>query len=132
MAKATRKTATAPRAEQPPLEGVVIPDGAKLPQDHKEKDAKETHKVVTVRGKEWSVPLDALDDFELLDDLNALDQRDDPTRLPAVLRRLLGGDQWKLAMEVLREKESGRVRTEAGASFVMELIQALNPNSSRS
>jgi hypothetical protein len=81
-----------------------------------------------VRGKTWVVPADALDDFELLDDLNALEQRADATRLPSVLRRLLG-DQWRDAMDVLRDKDTGRVSVEAGAEFVMELMGALNPNS---
>lgn len=132
MGKTTKKTAAAPRAEQPPLEGVVIPAGAKVPQDHLPKSEQENDvRVVKVRGKEWKIPTASLDDFELLDDLNALDQRGDPTRMPAVLRRLLG-DQWSDAMETLRDKETGRVSVSDGADFVMELMGALDPNSSGS
>lgn len=119
-----KKTAAAP------LEGVVVPPNVKQPQDHKAKDTPGV-RTVEVRGRTWSVPLDALDDFELLDDLNALDQREDPTRLPAVLRRLLG-DQWRQAMDVLRDEETKRVTVTAGAEFVFELMTALDPNSSRS
>ena len=113
----------------PSVEGVVLPDGAKIPQDHKAKATPAPETVsATVRGVEWTVPADALDDFELLDDLNALDQKNDVTRMPSVLRRLLG-DQWREAMELLRDKDSGRVSVESGAEFVFELMGALNPNS---
>ena len=111
------------------VEGTVVPDNVKNPQDHKAKATPAPEVLTaTVRGVEWSVPADALDDFELLDDLNALDQKGDATRLPAVLRRLLG-DQWRDAMDVLRDEGTGRVSVEAGAEFVMELMGALNPNS---
>ena len=107
----------------------VVPDGVKKPQDRKPKaEPKPETLTATVNGKDWSVPADALDDFELLDDLNALEQRNDATRLPSVLRRLLG-DQWRDAMETLRDKDSGRVSVEAGSKFVMDLMGALNPNS---
>ena len=113
----------------PSVEGVVLPDGAKVPQDHKAKATPTPEALTaTVRGVEWTVPADALDDFELLDDLNALEQKNDVTRLPAVLRRLLG-DQWRDAMEAMRDEGTGRVSVEDGAEFVMELMGALNPNS---
>ena len=116
-------------AKAPSVEGVILPDGAKIPQDHKAKATPAPETVsATVRGVEWTVPADALDDFELLDDLNALDQKNDVTRMPSVLRRLLG-DQWREAMELLRDKDSGRVSVESGAEFVFELMGALNPNS---
>lgn len=118
--KSTAKKATAPKA---------VPAGAKLPQDHKAKDEPAPDvRVVTVRGKEFRIPVAVMDDFELLDDLNALDQREDATRMPAVLRRLVG-DQWGEAMNLLRDKDTGRVTIEAGSEFVMELVEALNPNS---
>lgn len=122
--KKTTKKATAPRA---------VPAGAKVPQDHKvAADAPEQAFLeVELNGHTWKVPKDAMDDFELLDDLNALDQQEDPTRLPAVLRRFLG-DQWKEAMDTLRDKDTGRVTVEAGTVFFYDLMKALNPNSSRS
>jgi len=121
--------ATETKAKAPSVEGVVLPDGVKVPQDHKAKATPAPETVsAEVRGKTWTVPSDALDDFELLDDLNALDQKNDVTRMPSVLRRLLG-DQWRDAMEILRDEDTGRVSVEAGAEFVFELMGALNPNS---
>jgi hypothetical protein len=107
--------------------------GARTPQDHQAKKpvVPEGKLGATVRGKLWLVDEEALDDFELLDDLNALDQRSDPTRMPAVLRRLLQ-DQWSEAMDVLRDKDTGRVTVEAGSQFVFDLMEELNPNSSSS
>ena len=105
-----------------------IPAGVKVPQDRKPKDEPKPETLTAaVKGREWSVPSDALDDFELLDDLNALEQRGDVTRLPSVLRRLLG-EQWRDAMDVMRDETTGRVSVEAGSEFVMELMGALNPN----
>lgn len=127
---ATAKKAAAPRAEKV-HEGVVIPDGVKVPEDHKAKQQNGV-RTVEVRGKQWDIQEDVLDDFELLDDLNALDQRDDATRMPSVLRRLLGDAQWKQAMDLLRDPDTKRVGMKDGAEFVMELMGALNPNSSAS
>lgn len=107
----------------------AVPDGVKQPTDRKPKDEPKPETLTAhVRGRDWTVPADALDDFELLDDLNALEQRGDVTRLPSVLRRLLG-DQWRDAMEALRDESTGRVTVEAGSEFVMALMGALNPNS---
>ncbi len=120
----------------------VIPDTVKQPQDHLPPAAEPEpapDRVVTVRGLTWVVPAEALDDFELLDDLDRLGTNRDGTRLPAILRRLLpdlpdpaGGilpvSQWRAAMDVLRGA-NGRVTTEAGELFVADLMAALNPNS---
>ena len=107
----------------------LAPKAAKQPQDHKPKaESKPETLTGHVRGRDWTVLTEALDDFELLDDLNALEQKGDPTRLPSVLRRLLG-EQWRDAMDAMRNTETGRVSIEAGSEFVMDLMGALNPNS---
>lgn len=111
-------------------ENTTIPPNAKQPQDHKPKASeddtpKELH--VTVRGLELTVMSDALDDFELLDDLNELEQNENPGRLPSILRRLVG-DQWKTVVNHLRG-DNGRVSVEDGAEFVGEVLEALNPSS---
>ena len=108
----------------------TIPANVKQPEDHKPKaedddTPKELH--VTVRGIELTVMSDALDDFELLDDLNELEQNENPGRLPSILRRLVG-DQWKKVVDNLRG-ENGRVSVEEGAKFVGEVLEALNPSS---
>lgn len=106
-----------------------IPANAKKPEDHKSKaeDAVPEELTVTVRGLELKVMSDALDDFELLDDLNELEQNDNPGRLPSILRRLVG-DQWKKVIEHLRG-ENGRVSVEDGSEFIGEVLEALNPSS---
>lgn len=106
-------------------EKTAVPATAKKPQDRKPKD--DGTMTVTVRGVELTVDREAFDDFELLDDLNAL-ENGSPQRLPSVLRRLVG-DQWGKVMDGLRDKDTGRVSAEAGAGFVGELMEALNPNS---
>lgn len=101
----------------------------KQPQDRKPKqaDLPETM-TATVRGTEWTVSVDALDDFELVDAFLQLQEGEDVTRLPFILRRLLG-DQWKQAMDTLRSEDTGRVSIEDGAKFAGELMEALSPNS---
>lgn len=105
-----------------------IPDGAKKPTDHKAKAEDEpTTRAVTVRGVDITVPVDALNDFELLDDLNELEQRQNAARMPAILRRLVG-EQWREVMDAARDPESGRVTIEAGADLVREIMEGLSPN----
>jgi hypothetical protein len=130
MATTTRKTA----AKKTTAARSATARAAKAPQDHKPKaELDEGSVTVEVRGEKWTVQKEVMDDFELLDDLNALDQRDDATRMPSVLRRFLGDEQFTKAMDVLRkESKVGRVTIEAGSEFVWDLMAALNPNSSRS
>ena len=104
-----------------------VPKNAKKPEDHKPKADKPKMIEVTVNGLDLTIDPDALDDFELLDDLNALDQDEDATRLPSLLRRLLG-DQYRPAIDSLRG-ENGRVSVEAGMNFLQEVMEAINPNS---
>ena len=73
------------------------------------------------------VPDEALDDFEVLDDIRAVQDDNDPSRLPSLLRRLVG-DQYREVLKALKGP-NGRVTTEAGSTFVMDLFQALSPNS---
>lgn len=109
-----------------------IPSTAKKPADKKAKKAEAPKTVTaTVRDIDWVIPIEALDDFELIDAFAQMEEGDEAavTRIPFVLRRLLG-DQWKRAMGVLRDPETGRVTIEDGSTFVGELVQELqNPNS---
>lgn len=107
-------------------DGTDIPVGAKQPTDRKPKAKDDNVIKITVRGIELEVLKDALDDFELLDDLNELEQNENPARLPSVLRRLIGS-QWKMAMNSLRG-ENGRVSVEDGAEFVGEILEAVSPS----
>lgn len=99
----------------------------KKPQDHKPKvETIDGVSTVTVRGISVSVSKDALDDFELLDDLSQL-QEGNGSKLPAIARRLFG-EQFKAVMDGLRG-ENGRVSLEAATEFIKETLEALAPNS---
>lgn len=96
----------------------------KKPQDRKPK-VSDVH-TVTVHGETLTVPADALDDFELLDDLARVESGEGQ-RLPSLLRRLLGED-YKRALDLVRDEETGRVPLDAGATLVQDILGALNPN----
>ncbi|SEB28794.1 hypothetical protein [Arthrobacter woluwensis] len=106
----------------------TIPEGVKKPQDRKPRVNKDGTKTVTVHGQEYTIAADALDDFELLDDLDSLDEGE-VQRLPRILRRLLGKESFKTALESVRDPETGRVSVEAGSELVQDLIKELAPNS---
>lgn len=99
------------------------------PQDHLAK--KSDTLTATVGGVEYTIDSDALNDFELLDDLRMLDSGDPQAALsmPRVLKSFLGAEQYRAAMNSLRDPETGRVPIEAGGKFVGELLGSLNPNS---
>ena len=105
----------------------TIPEGVKQPQDRKPAATPETL-TAKVNGVEFTVDAEVLDDFELLDDMSRLDDGD-ASRLPSLLRRMLGSEQYRTALESCRDKDTGRVSVEAGAEFVGELMGALDPNS---
>lgn len=105
---------------------------ARKPQDHKTKDDDKIADVevevdgitLTIRGEVW-------DDFELID---ALAEADSGTtaggmRLPAVLRMILGQEQFLAAMNHLRDAETGRVPIEKAKDFIVGIFEAVNPNS---
>lgn len=104
--------------------------------DHKPKAKKKDNRkaaalgedlTIEFAGSEWTVAASALDDFELLEDLDALDSGN-PARLPKVLRRMLGDDQYKRALDALRDG-NGRVSVEKGAEFFTAVMTQANPNS---
>ena len=118
----------------------------KKPQDHLEKVVKpkvesveitvgageEARKIpakrTTIQGITVTIADEALDDFELLDDLRAVDVDRNVSRLPSVLRRLVG-DDYQPVLDGLRDKTTKRVSVEAGSIFIRSVIEALNPNS---
>ena len=109
----------------------------KVPQDHKKKaDGDATPKVterdggwdVRYRGVDFRVEAAALNDFELMDTIAAVEDGQ-AHHLPGLLRGLIGEDGYKAALGLLRDEETGRVSLEQGAEFVWTLFGALNPNS---
>lgn len=108
----------------------------KQPQDRQPKDEKpkvvETDAgwTVTHRGVVLEIPREALNDFELLDDLAEV-QKDPKTgspRVPSILRRLAGQDGFRAVTTALRDPETGRVPVQPALDFVGEVFVALNPN----
>lgn len=85
-------------------------------------DADAPPKSITVTVLE-----DALDDFELLDDLRAVDDDNDASRFPSLIRRMVG-DEYKTIMNEMRGK-NGRVSVAVGMQFVWDLFRALGPKS---
>jgi hypothetical protein len=82
---------------------------------------------VAIRGVVVTVPDEAVNDFEVLDDIRAVQDQDDASRLPALLRRLVGDADYRRVMDALRGA-NGRVAIDVGSEFVLELFQALNPS----
>lgn len=109
------------------------PAAAKATADHLPKTEKpKVEKVdggrrVTLRGISATVLDVALDDFELLDDLRAIDDGE-AYRFPALLRRLVGAD-YDAVLEGLRDQTTGRVSSGDGIAWAREMLGALNPNS---
>lgn len=96
----------------------------KKPQDHK-KPAKSLAEnpdiAVTVRDVEWTIEAEALNDWELLEDLN------DPSggSAPSAMRRFLGPEQYDKAKDLVRDPHSGRVPADAMSEFIGELFEAV-------
>jgi len=112
------------------------------PQDRKPKTRKKPAEALTVKVRdiELSIPLDALDDFELLEDLSeaqSLAGSSDPddvgraTQLSLMtLRRLLPPAELDKAKSALRDPATGRVKASEMLPLVGEIFEAAkNPNS---
>lgn len=127
-----------------------VPPGAKQPTDHQPKAEKTVKPTVTkvdggmqitypVKGSATPdeggdtftvlVPTDALDDFELLSDLREVQDAEDPSYFPRMLRRLVGAEGYTVVMNGLRDPETGRVSMEDGVQFVQDTFEAIAPNS---
>lgn len=101
----------------------------KKPQDHLPKKDADEARTVEVRGVTYTIDEDALDDWELLEAIALIDSGSDAGALqaPRVLKAFLGATQYATVLESLRV--NGRVSIEAGAEFLGDLIEALDPNS---
>lgn len=94
----------------------------KKPADHQPKATDQYD--VDVDGKKWTVAKAALDDFELLDDLGEIESGNG-ARMPSALKRLLGREQYRDALEHLRDPKTGVVGVEAGSDFVRAIFEGL-------
>lgn len=112
-----------------PIKATTTP---RQPQDHKPKAAEveKAARVLEIRGVSYTLDEDALDDFELLGDLRSLDSGGTEAALsmPRILKAFLGADQYRTALDSIRDKDTGRVGIEAGAGFVGDLLKAISPN----
>ena len=131
MATSTSKKKTTSTAKmkkiETPTPPPTIPAQAKKPQDRKKKaEDPNDDRVVVIRGVEVDLPADALDDFELLDDISEL-EHGNGARLPRILRRL-AGDSYRDLLDAVRDEQTDKVSLEAGGSLVEELLEALDPN----
>lgn len=105
----------------------VIEMATTKPADRKPKvETVDGESTVTIKGVTVTVEKDALDDFELLDDLAKM-QDGDGARIASVAHRLFG-DEFKTVMDGLRG-ENGRVSVETASEFISELLAAISPNS---
>lgn len=106
----------------------TTPAKAKKPADHKPKAEKQSEVLTTtVRGVEFSIPLELIDDFEFLGDIASIEDGD-VTRLAAVGKRLLG-DQYSKLLDLARDPATGRVSITAGGQIITEVLDGLNPSS---
>lgn len=100
----------------------------RAPRDHKKKAALAAPGSVaaTVRGVEWTIEAAALDDWDLIEDLN------DPTgaSLPSATRRLLGAVQYETAREMVRDAVTGRVPATAMSELIGEIFTAVKAGNS--
>ena len=131
--KAVTRPASVTEANLPPEAG-----GRPEPQDHRPKTEKapkpvvklvEDGKEITHLGFTVTVDDDALNDFELLGDMRRMDDTKDPSFFPQMLRRLLGEDGFRTAMDGLRNPDTGRVSATEGVQYVQDVFEAIAPNS---
>lgn len=75
-------------------------------------------------GFKYAVDEDVLDDVELMEDM-ALAQGDDPLRVVAVIKKVLGEEQKQKLYDHVRDKDSGRVKTSAISDCLTEIFEKL-------
>ncbi|MCL1838655.1 MAG: hypothetical protein FWG47_04990 [Propionibacteriaceae bacterium] len=88
---------------------------------------------VQVQGMTLTVDGESLNDIELFDMLNQFggNEATGLMLVPKLIRAFVGDEQYPQVMDRLRGT-NGRVGFDAAERFLMELLQAINPNSSRS
>ena len=113
-----------------------IPEGVKQPADHQPKlptpekpvvEATDEAITVTHYGVTVVIESAALNDYELLED----SAEEDASKLPSVLRRLIGEEQVKAVKETLRDPKTGRVPLEGPrsiSSWLSDVFEAANPS----
>lgn len=117
-----------PQDRKPKKPSVKEVDGGKQVTFHDIKSRDRSGKPIGDEALQVTVAYESLDDFELLDDLRAIDVDRNASRLPSLLRRLVG-DDFQSVMDALRDPGTGRVRIERANQWLADLMAVLNPNS---
>lgn len=82
-------------------------------------------------GFECVIDDDLFDDMELVDDLAAA-EGENPLKVRDVLNRILGEKQKKELYEIIRDKETGRVRVEEVSNAIGEIMMKLGEDGKNS
>lgn len=109
-----------------------IPDGAKVPDDHRKPNVDPTGPQMIeleVRGIVLTVDPTDLDDFELMTDIGRIDDGD-VSRLGVALRRIVGPSKYVALMETCRDEDTGRVSLDDGTAMFMEIFTAMQKDES--
>ena len=87
---------------------------------------------ISIDGLELPVGSEAMNDFELFDQLNRFNETNAPMLLPRIVRGLFGDDQFNTVMDHLRDSETGRVKFESVVDFLTRAMAAIDPKSRNS
>lgn len=79
----------------------------------------------TTSGFEFAISEDALNDWELVEDIVAVDNGD-PTKTISLARRLLEGDGYAALKEHCRDKVTGRVKADLMSGEILSILTAAN------
>lgn len=87
-------------------------------------------RTVHAHGRDWTIDVQRLNDFEVLAMMDIIDAGGQRAvlKLPTALRAVLGDDQFQSAMDLLRDETTGRVSIEAGLLFTKDILSGIHPN----
>jgi hypothetical protein len=114
--RAPAKKAAAPR--KPRATGVQAAKNEAVPESS-------TDLIVPLDGVDYRLDEDVFDDVEILEDLAEIQDNDQMHRLPVVMKKMLGEEQWKTWKDAHRNA-AGRVPTEPMTEFLSEIFAALS------
>lgn len=87
---------------------------------------------VSIDGLRLPVGSEAMNDFELFDQLNRFNETNAPMLLPRIVRGLFGDDAFDEVMNHLRDPETMRVSFVAVVEFLGKVLELLDPKSRNS
>ena len=105
----------------------------KTPRDHKQ--PKDKPRTITVMGATLTIDpavFDDLDMVELLYDMQHSDENPDASFDIVPFLRKLCCDDYPAVKQALRDPDTGRIGFDKVGEFTTQVIEAINPNSSRS